>query len=134
MPHAMPVPQRFITGYEFTQNTYGMGGQVAQHISGHGAVTKQLEAGEYLFLVPLVLTNVVVGSRIKVTELSGAVLFNEVAAAGTVTFSIPYYGASRNVAISVRNGTSSPFYQPYETQVAITASGGSNYVTQLRDD
>ena len=134
MPHVMPVPQRLGYGYEFTVNTNGMGGQVAQHLVGAGAATKQLAGGEYLFLVNLTLTNVVVGSRIKVTEIGGTLLFNTVAASSTVTLSVPYYGATRNLALSIRNGTSSPYYQPYETQVAITAAGGANYVTQLRDD
>lgn len=134
MPYTMPVPQRLIIGYEFTFNSEGMGNQIAQHIVGHAAVSKQLAPGEFAFQVPLTLTNVIVGSRVKITEQDGTVLFNQVAGSPSLSFQIPYYGTPRNLLLSVRKATSAPFYQPYETQVSINNAGGSNFVSQLRDD
>lgn len=91
-------------------------------------------AGEAIFNATLAMTNVVVGSAWRVEELDGTLIDANTAGASTVNVSVPYYGTTRQVRIKVRKGTSSTFYQPFETLADIPAGGASVYVAQVQDE
>lgn len=86
----------------------------------------------------LTLTNVVIGSRVRIEYQAAGTLADERTATGaTEVFTIPYYStgnASNNLRIKVRKGTVSPFYQPYETLAVASTGSQSIYVSQIPDE
>lgn len=86
----------------------------------------------------LTLTNVVVGSSVQVEpQAGGAAVYNGVAAASTVSIPITAYapGSPNNdLRIKVRKGTSSPFYQPYETLATAVVGSQSIFIAQTPDE
>ena len=86
----------------------------------------------------LTLTNVVVGSAIQVETQDGTTtLHNSVAASSSPTITLSAYGAGSNLndlRIKVRKGTSSPYYQPYETLTTAFVGSQSIYVSQIPDE
>lgn len=92
--------------------------------------------------VTLTLTNVVVGSRYRIERQGDGSLATPtgnaegVAASSTVPLLLDYYaGGSPNndLRIKVRKGTSPQKYQPFETQVVLSAAGASAFVAQIPD-
>ena len=86
----------------------------------------------------LTLTNVVPGSSIQVETQSGATtLYNGVAANASPTINLSAYahGSPYNsLRVKVRKGTSSPYYQPYETLTTAFVGSQSIYVSQIPDE
>ena len=86
----------------------------------------------------LTLTNVVPGSSIQVETQSGAAtLYNGVAATSSPTINLSAYapGSPYNaLRIKVRKGTSSPYFQPYETLTTAFVGAQSIYVSQIPDE
>ena len=86
----------------------------------------------------LTLTNVVVGSRVHISDQANTTtLYDAVAAGATVIISMQVYagGSSlNNWRIKVRNASGSPTYQPYETLMTGTIGSSSIYVSQLLDE
>ena len=86
----------------------------------------------------LTLTNVVPGSSIQVETQSGATtLYNGVAANASPTINLSAYahGSPYNsLRVKVRKGTSSPYYQPYETLTTAFVGSQSIYISQIPDE
>lgn len=106
------------------------------HVGGGQSVSKQRLATDSLGNFSLTLTNLVVGSAIRVETQSGTLIEYRVADAATEVFTVPAYavGSSANdLRIKVRKGTSAPFYQPYETLTTASVGSASIYVSQIPD-
>ena len=86
----------------------------------------------------LTLTNVVVGSAIQIeTQDGSSTLYNGVAATSSPTINLSAYAsgsAYNDLRIKVRKGTSSPYYQPYETLTTAFVGSQSIYVSQIPDE
>lgn len=84
----------------------------------------------------LTLTNLVVGSAIRIETQAGDLVEYRVADATSEVFTIPAYSpgnASNDLRIKVRKGTAAPFYVPYETLTAASVGSASIYVSQIQD-
>lgn len=84
----------------------------------------------------LTLTNVVIGSAIRVETQAGTLVEYRVADDTTEVFTIPAYAvgsAANDLRIKVRKGTAAPFYVPYETLTTAFVGSGSIYVSQILD-
>ena len=86
----------------------------------------------------LTLTNVVVGSSIQIeTQDGSSTLYNGVAATSSPTVNLSAYALGslfNSLRIKVRKGTSSPYYQPYETLTTAFIGSQSIYVSQIPDE
>ena len=85
----------------------------------------------------LTLTNVVVGSAIRVETQAGSLVKFRTATGSTEVFTIPAYSAgsaSNDLRIKVRKGTGAPFYIPYETQATAFVGSQSIFVSQIPDE
>lgn len=86
----------------------------------------------------LTLANVVPGSSIQVETQSGATtLYNGVAANASPTINLSAYASGspyNSLRVKVRKGTSSPYYQPYETLTTAFVGSQSIYVSQIPDE
>lgn len=86
----------------------------------------------------LSLRNVVVGSTYDVEVWStGQQIASGAVATSTVVLSIPVYApgdAKNTLRVKLRKSSGSPFYQPYETQVAAQSGAQSIFVNQLSDE
>lgn len=75
----------------------------------------------------------VVGSRYLIlSSVDARVIAQGVAAASTVSVSIPFEGTEQ-VEVRIRNSTSSTRYLPYSTGGVITNSGLTVFVSQIED-
>ena len=84
----------------------------------------------------LTLTNLVIGSAIRVETQAGALIEYRVADATSEVFAVPAYSAgnaSNDLRIKVRKGTAAPFYKDYETLAVASVGAGSIYVVQVPD-
>jgi uncharacterized protein YcnI len=85
----------------------------------------------------LTLTNVVIGSRIRIEEQASGALIEDRAATGTTeVFTVPVYSGgnpSNDLRIKVRKGTSGPKYQPFETLAVAAIGTQSVYIAQVAD-
>lgn len=86
----------------------------------------------------LTLTNVVVGSAIRIElQGDGSLVGSSTAAGSTVVMTVPAYAAGsagNDLRVKVRKGTGAPFYQPYETLVTGFVGAQSVYVSQIPDE
>lgn len=86
----------------------------------------------------LTLTNLVAGSAIQIEpQAGGAALYTGTAGASTVVVPLQAYapGSPNNsLRIKVRKGTTSPFYQPFETQATATVGAQTIFVSQIPDE
>lgn len=86
----------------------------------------------------LTLTNVVVGSAIQIETQDGTTtLYNGTAATSSPSVTLSAYASGSNLnslRIKVRKGTSSPYYQPYETLTTAFVGSQSIYVSQIPDE
>ena len=85
----------------------------------------------------LTLTNLVVGSAVRIEEQAAGTLVEYRAAAGTTeVFTVPVYtpgNAKNDLRIKVRKGTAAPKYQPFETLATASVTAQSVYVAQVAD-
>lgn len=87
----------------------------------------------------LTLTNVVVGSRLRVeSQVAGTSLYDGDAATSSPVITLSCYAGGNsndlnNLRIKVRKGTASPFYQPYETLATAIVGSASIFVSQIPD-
>jgi hypothetical protein len=84
----------------------------------------------------LTLTNLVVGSAIRVETQAGALIEYRVAASSSETFNVPAFtagSASNDLRIKVRKGSAAPFYIPYETLATAAVGAQSIFVSQIQD-
>lgn len=86
----------------------------------------------------LTLTDVVVGSAIQIeTQDGSSTLYNGIAATSSPTVNLSAYAPGslfNSLRIKVRKGTSSPYYQPYETLTTAFVGAQSIYVSQIPDE
>lgn len=84
----------------------------------------------------LTLTNLVVGSAIRVETQSGALIEFRTAAATSEVFNVPVFSPgspANDLRIKVRKGSSAPFYIPFETLATGQAGAQSIFVNQVLD-
>lgn len=84
----------------------------------------------------ITLTNVIVGSAIRVEEDDGTLVEFRTADATSEVFTIPAYasGSTKNdLVIKVRKGTSATKYLPYETVATAIVGAQSVYIAQVAD-
>lgn len=107
-------------------------------ICGPYAISMQSLATDPIGSFTLSLTNLVVGSQILVESTDGsAVFYNAVTSLSSVTINLSVYAAGsplNNLRVKVRKGSSSPFYQPYETLVTAVQGSQSIFVSQILDE
>lgn len=81
---------------------------------------------------------VVAGSALQIESQDGTtVLHNSTAPGGSLSVTLPVYapGSPLNARrIKVRKGSSTPYYQPYETLMTATVGNSSIYVSQIPDE
>lgn len=86
----------------------------------------------------LTLTNVVVGSAIQIEKQDGTgTLYNGVASTSSPVINLSAYASGspyNNLRVKVRKGTTSPFYQAYETLTTAFVGAQSIYVSQIPDE
>lgn len=86
----------------------------------------------------LVLTNVVIGSRVHVEDQStGSALHDSVAESSSVSISLPVYSdgsAANDLRVKVRKGTGTPTYKPFETLVTAAVGDQYIYIGQIADE
>lgn len=88
-------------------------------------------------LFSLTLTHLVIGSVIQVESLSGVVLTTLTADTASKLIALQVYSAGsplNELRIKVRKGSSSPFYQPWETFATAIVGAQSIYVSQIPDE
>lgn len=84
----------------------------------------------------LTLTNLVVGSAIRVETQAGALVEYRVADATSEVFTVPAYApgnAGNDLRIKVRKGTSAPYYKDFETLATASVGSSSVYIVQIPD-
>ncbi len=85
----------------------------------------------------LTLNNVIVGSNIQVDTLTGTPLLFTTASASTVVINLSAYqsgSSANNLRIKIRKGSSSPYYQPWETQATAFVGSQTIFVSQIPDE
>jgi hypothetical protein len=101
-------------------------------------ISRQLLSTDSLGNMTLTLTNVVIGSRIRIEEQLAGTLVDERTATGTTeAFTIPVYAggsASNDLRIKVRKATAGTAYIPYETLTTAATGTQSIYVSQISDE
>lgn len=106
--------------------------------SSQGAIGVQRWPSDPQGTTALTLTNLVVGSAIRIEVTStGALVTSRTAASTSEVFSGLYYYASgsanNDIRIKVRKGSAAPKYQPYETQTTMGAAPQFIYIAQVPD-
>lgn len=93
-------------------------------------------ASDPLFYAPIMLQNVVAGSRYRITRAdSGQEIASGVALSQDVTLTgLPAYANPMLVKIAVRKGTTAPKYQPLDTYALVSRSGATAYISQVPDN
>lgn len=84
----------------------------------------------------LTLTNLVIGSAIRVETQAGALVEYRVADATSEVFTVPAYAAgnaSNDLRIKVRKGTAAPYYKDFATLTTAFVGSSSIYVVQIPD-
>lgn len=85
----------------------------------------------------MTLTNVVAGSSIQVETTAGAPVQFASALTTDVVMSIPVYASGsglNNLRVKVRKGSTSPYYQPWETQTTSFVGSQTLFVSQIPDE
>lgn len=86
----------------------------------------------------LTLTNIVIGSAYDIEVFStGVSIASGVASNSSLVLNIPVYlGADpkNTLRIKIRKGSTSPYYQPYETQATALIGAQSIFINQLSDE
>ena len=105
----------------------------------HGvSLSRQSLATDPVGLFTLTLNNLVSGSAIQIESQDGTtVLHNSNAASSSSVIVLSTYApgsALNNLRIKVRKGSSSPYYQPYETLTTAIVGSQSIFVSQILDE
>jgi hypothetical protein len=108
-------------------------------VNHNHALERQLLPTDPIGSMTLTLTNIVPGSTYDVEVLStgNQVVTPGTAAGSSVVLTIPVYisgSVNNSLRIKVRKGSSSPYYQPYETQVTAAVGSQSLFINQLSDE
>jgi hypothetical protein len=85
----------------------------------------------------LTLTNIAPGSAVQVETAGGTSLHNGTSAGAEYGVLLDAYAPGsplNSLRIKVRKGSSSPFFQPWETLATATPGSASIYVTQIPDE
>ena len=85
----------------------------------------------------LTLTNVIIGSSLWIESTSGVPLYSDVAASNSPTISLSAYANGNplnSLRIKVRKGSTSPYYQPWQTLTTAIVGSQSIYVSQISDE
>ena len=85
----------------------------------------------------LTLTNLVVGSAIRVETQAGALIEFRTAAATSEAFNVPVYSPgspANDLRIKVRKGSAAPFYIPFVTLATGLVGAQSIFVNQVLDE
>lgn len=102
-----------------------------------GAIIKQRLPTDSIGNFTLTLTNLVVGSAIRIEVAStGSLVEFRTAASATEVFTIPAYSvgsALNDLRIAVRKGSAAPKYQPFETQATASVGSQSIFIAQVAD-
>ena len=124
------IPNPFLTIFGISR------GRVVDH--GLFAIGNARLPSDAIGNFTLTLTNVVVGSAIQIeTQDGSSTLYNGVAATSSPTINLSAYAsgsAYNDLRIKVRKGTSSPYYQPYQTLTTAFVGSQSIYVSQTPDE
>lgn len=130
------------------------------NVNGLISLSKQGVATDPVGTTTLTLQNVVNGSNIHIETQDGTVhMFNQQYGPGVVQYNdsgtdydeaAVLYDAQSNTAITldvyeqgsalndirirIRKGTSAPYYVPYETQVTLSETPASIYISQISDE
>lgn len=85
----------------------------------------------------LTLTNLIVGSSIQIETLTGTPVDFKVATLTSESFTLPAYSTGdpkNSLVIKIRKGSSTPYYQPYETQTTAIVGSQSIFISQIPDE
>jgi len=108
------------------------------YVGGGMAVSRQRLSTDSIGNFSLTLTNVVVGSAIRIEVAStGATVATRTAASSTEVFVVPAYApgnANNDLRIKVRKASGTPNYIPFETQATLSATPQSIFVGQILDE
>ena len=88
-------------------------------------------------VMPITLTNLVIGSAVQVESLSGVSIHNSTADATSKEIVVQVYSIGsplNDLRIKVRKGSSAPFYQPWETFTTAVVDTQTIYVSQITDE
>lgn len=102
-----------------------------------GSFARQSLPDDPVGVFALTLTNLVSGSAVHIESVSGSVLASLTAGGDTEVIPLQAYApgsALNDLRIKVRKGSSSPFYQPWETQTTAIVGSQSIYVSQIPDE
>lgn len=106
------------------------------YVGGGQSVSQQRLPTDSIGTFTLTLTNLVVGSAIRVETQTGTLIEFRTAASGTEVFSVPAYdsgNAANDLRIKVRKGTSAPKYLPFSTLATAAVGSASVFVAQVAD-
>ena len=107
------------------------------YLVGGQLIVRQRLPTDSIGNMTLTLTNVVIGSAIRIdVQSTGALVEFRTATATSEVFTVPVYAggsASNDLRIKVRKGTTAPKYQPFETLVIAAVGAQSVYVAQVAD-
>jgi len=133
LSRALPVAGPWKRGRSFTR--VESEGAKFTYLAGTGGVySYQKDPGEALFNVLLSVENVVAGSSWRLERVSdGSAIASGVAAASSLSISVPYAGSNFTVRLKLRQGTTAPKQLPFEAITTITPSGGSIFAAQQPD-
>lgn len=102
-----------------------------------GAVISQRLPTDSIGTFSLTLTNLVVGSAIRIEIAStGTLVEFRTVTSTTETFSIPAYSPGsdfNSIRIKVRKGSAAPLYKPFDTLATAIVGTQSVYIAQIPD-
>lgn len=106
--------------------------------AGNIAIGRTRLPSDPIGVFTLTLTNLVIGSSVQI-EIQGTTttVHNAVVTSSVIIVSLQTYQSgnpNNNLRIKVRKGSSSPYYQPYETQTTAVVGSQSIYVSQIPDE
>lgn len=107
------------------------------YVGSGGSIALQQLPTDPVGSFALTLENVVPGSSIQISSVSGISLYNGVSVTSTYTIVLEaYVGGSflNSLVIKVRKGSGSPFYRPFETYTTSIVGSQSIYVSQIPEE
>lgn len=106
--------------------------------AGGVPITRQSLPEDPIGTFILTLTNVVAGSTLRVeSQAAGTSLYDGTAATSSPVITLSCYASGsplNDLRIKVRKGTTSPFYQPYETLATAIVGAQSIFASQIPDE
>lgn len=121
--------------YAAAVSSHGRGKTVCYALQ---VLAEQLRPTDPIGTLTLTLTNIVIGSRIRIeTQSTGALVEDRVADTTTEVFTVPVYAsgsAGNDLRIKVRKATTGTAYIPWETLATAAPGAQSIYVAQISDE